>query len=174
MIQYKQLLTNISGRKEYPTPNTQYPMNKLCNRCRIAVAVLLVQLLGAAVVWASDTDQADERLAALRQQQVGVQTIGEEGSPPSELKITRDQAVSIARKHLAAESFASTYDTARMTVRYCPNYGEPKAPFACWMVDFAKVGTGEIIAGSGQWEMGYRVLVDPDTGKVKEATGYKR
>jgi hypothetical protein len=103
-----------------------------------------------------------------------VQTSGEEGSPPSALKIAREQAASIARKHLEAESFASTYDTARMTVRYCPNYGSPKAPFACWMVDFAKVGTGEIEAGSGHWEMGYMVLVDPNTGKVKEATGYKR
>jgi hypothetical protein len=97
----------------------------------------------------------EARSQAVRVKMVlGVETSGEEGSPHSGLKITSDQAANIAKKHLEGESFAKSFDAARMTVRYIPHYGSGKAPFACWMVDFAKVGTGEIMAGSGHWEIG--------------------
>jgi len=104
----------------------------------------------------------------------GVQPIEGEGSPQSGPKITSDQAVNIAKKRLEAESFANSIDAARMTVKYSPHYGPSKAPFACWVVDFAKVGSGEVAAGSGLWAEGYQVFIDPDTGKVKEAALYER
>ena len=89
-------------------------------------------------------------------------------------RITSDQAVDIAKKRLETESFADSIDAARMTVKYCPDFGPRKAPFACWVVDFSKVKSPEISAGTGLWAEGYQVLIDPETGEVKEATPYRR
>lgn len=104
------------------------------------------------------------------------QTAEQTDAPPTQPgpKITRNQAVHIARKHLDDEPFSNSIDTTRMTVKYCPHHGPPKAPFACWKVDFAKVGSQEISAGTGLWAEGYHVLVNPNTGEVKEASQYER
>jgi hypothetical protein len=88
-------------------------------------------------------------------------------------RIAKSQAVDIARKRLDGEPFANTIDSTRMSVQYCPRYGRREAPFACWFVDFAKKGTGEVGA-PGHWAEGYQVVIDPETGKIKGASQYER
>ena len=85
--------------------------------------------------------------------------------------ITKDQAVSIAKKRLEDEPFAKDIDANRITTRY-GMYGPKETARTCWVVDFARRGTGEITPG--QWARGYQVVIDPETGAIIEATGYKR
>lgn len=86
-------------------------------------------------------------------------------------RITKDQAVSIARKHLQNELFAKEIDANRITIHY-GTYGPKETARTCWVIDFARRGTGEI--APGLWENGYEVVVHPDTGAIIEATEYER
>ncbi len=100
-----------------------------------------------------------------------VQITQDARAPVSKPKISKDQAVSIARTRLQDEPFAKDIDANRITTHY-GTYGPEETARTCWVIDFARRGTGEITPG--QWEAGYQVVVDPDTGAIIEATGYKR
>ncbi len=100
-----------------------------------------------------------------------VQTTQDVRAPVPKPKITKDQAVSIARKHLQNEPVAKEIDLNRITTHY-GTYGPKDTARTSWVIDFARLGTGEITPGL--WERGYQVAVDPDTGAIIEAAGYKR
>jgi hypothetical protein len=100
-----------------------------------------------------------------------VQTTQDARANVPKRKIAKDQAVSIARRRLQDEPFAKEIDANRITTHY-GTYGPKETARTCWGIDFARRGTGEVTPG--QWEAGYQVVVDPDTGVIIEAIGYKR
>ena len=100
-----------------------------------------------------------------------VETTEDARAPVSKPTIAKHQAVSIARKRLQEEPFAKEIDANRITTHY-GTYGPKEKARTCWVIDFARRGTGEI--APGLWERGYQVVVDPDTGAIIEAIGYKR
>lgn len=81
------------------------------NPSRIATSVLLVQLLGAAVVCASDTDPANGRLAVSRQQQAAAQAeAAHRAAEEARLAAERDQRT--AEEHARADELAAAEQAA--------------------------------------------------------------
>ena len=144
-------------------------------RRHLAHHVVLVLLVAVGCSKSDDLssprDQKPSDVAA-PQQKDRIVIEGEAG--PAGPKITREQAVETALKRLRQEKFAEEIDTTRMTV-YHGTYGRygpsGEAPVR-WVIDFARRGVSEITPG--QWERGYQVVVDPETGIIIEAYGYKR
>jgi hypothetical protein len=97
--------------------------------------------------------------------------VGEARTDVAQAKITQTDALETARKKLQKEPFAEDIDVNRMTAYY-GDWGPRGKTRRCWVIDFARRGAAEITPG--QWERGYHVVVDADTGGIVEATGYKR
>jgi len=86
-------------------------------------------------------------------------------------KITRAEAIEIARKRLQQEACANDIDPERMTVRY-GNFGPKNREKRCWVIDFCRRGSEAIT--EKQWAAGYQVAVDASSGEIVEASEYER
>ena len=86
-------------------------------------------------------------------------------------KMTREEAIAIARKRLQQEAFAKDIDQERMSVRY-GEFGPRGNERCCWLIDFCRLGSA---ATTDQlWARGYWVAVDARTGEIVEASAYER
>ena len=97
--------------------------------------------------------------------------LNEKSTGLSVSKITKDDAIKIARRKLQEEPFAKDIDVNRTKVYYGKS-GHVGEEITRWAIDFARKCTEEI--EPGRWSRGYIVVLDPNTGSIIEAVGYKR
>ena len=87
------------------------------------------------------------------------------GSAPAAPKITKEQAVEIAKTQLAREPFARDIDSNHVTITFRDKDKD-------YWVDFDWKGEGEI--REELRDRGYHVIVDSANGTIKESGAYKR
>ncbi|MFH1622355.1 MAG: thermonuclease family protein [Candidatus Omnitrophota bacterium] len=80
--------------------------------------------------------------------------------------ITRDIAMVIAKNKLKEETFVDNIDVKRAFVRFRDKEND-------YWVDFAWKDADEI-TGQMLFERGYQVVIDADTGEIKDCGAYKR